>query len=304
MSKEDVMTSFRHVLVAVGLSESSGETAAHAAAIAAASGARLTVLHASRSHLDAAGRIRLRARLFDLLPDSCKSRGPDIEIAHGGPGRAIADFAAAHDVDLCVLGRHPRSPAARALLESLGEQLAETGGCSVLAVNHPTPTAISRILCALDLNGSSQATLDAAAALAVDTGASLTVLHVIDPWRWTASTPAPPDSVAKACRVLEEDTKVRLASMLARHSRLDARVVTAFGLATSQIVAEAQRSHADLVVLGVHSTRMLGVHLLGANAQCALNEAPCPVLLVRPRASAPEARSTKAANGLLTARGA
>src|SRR5689334_23806139 len=60
-------------------------------------------------------------------------------------------------------------------------------------------------------------------------------------------------------RSLEEDTKARLASMLARHSGLDARVVTvtAFGLATTHIVQEARRLQADLLVLGAHSKRLL-----------------------------------------------
>jgi universal stress protein A len=309
LTQEDVMTSFRHVLAAVALSEESRETAAHAAAIASACGAHLTLLHATRGPLDAAERIRLRARLFDLLPAFGKNLEPDIELAHGHRARAIVGFAGAHDVDLIVVGTRPQSPASRAFLESLGEQVAETARCSVLAVGHAPTTShrtVSHILCAVDLNGASQDTLDRAAALAIDTGATLTVLHVIDPWLWTESTPAPPDSVAEACRALEADTKARLASMLARHVGLDARVatVTAFGLATTHIVEEARRRQADMLVLGARSKRVLGVSLLGANAQCALHEAPCPVLLVRPRAAAPEARSTPASDGLLSARGA
>jgi len=54
------------------------------------------------------------------------------------------------------------------------------------------------------------------------------------------------------------------------------------GRAVSDVIlAEARRSHADVIVMGTHGRRGLNRLLLGSDAERVLREAPVPVLLTR-----------------------
>jgi len=57
-------------------------------------------------------------------------------------------------------------------------------------------------------------------------------------------------------------------------------LVTALS-AAEQIVAEAEKYHADLLVIGVQPRSLLGTVLLGSTTELVIRSAPCPVLSVR-----------------------
>lgn len=132
------------------------------------------------------------------------------------------------------------------------------------------------ILCPLDFSASSGALVAFAAALAVGTGAELRLVHV----RELAA-----GMVAAAGGSLAADeTSASLASLRTAAERAGAAHVSTQvlrGEAAPEIIAEARRQHADLIVIGAHGQTGLARFLMGNTAEVVLRMAPCPTLLVR-----------------------
>jgi universal stress protein A len=287
------MARYRHILAAVDLAERSQRTVAQAVRLARACNCRLSILHVSPRRLSETGRAELLAEISGLLPVGDTDLDAHIHVSTGRPVAQILAFAAAHDVDLIVFGNPPRHDLARAFVESVGERLSEGALCSVLAVPSASPAtlgaanrdgAVATIVCAVDLHETSADTLDAAASLARATGAELVVMHVIEPWRWAEAPLAAPTVVNEICDGLERDAKDQLTHLLAGQDDTKATALVVVGLSSSRILEEAARRHAGLLVLGAHSTSVLGLQFIGAAAETALASATCPVLLVRPHA--------------------
>ena len=126
---------------------------------------------------------------------------------------------------------------------------------------------LTTILCPLDFSAASVALVAYAAALAVGTGAELRLLYVQEP-----ATPA-------ASGIDAELRVHRAAAEAAGASRVSTKTLQ--GEAPSQIVAEAQRQHADLIVIGAHGRTGLSRFLMGNTAEVVVRTATCPTLLVR-----------------------
>lgn len=125
---------------------------------------------------------------------------------------------------------------------------------------------LTTILCPLDFSAASTALVAYAAALAVGTGAELRLLYVQEP-----ATPA--------AGVEAELSAHRAAAHAAGASRVS--INTLRGEAAPQIVAEARRQHADLIVIGAHGQTGLSRFLMGNTAEVVVRTAPCPTMLVR-----------------------
>lgn len=126
---------------------------------------------------------------------------------------------------------------------------------------------LSTILCPLDFSAASAALVAYAAALAVGSGAELRLLYVQEP-----AVPVP-------ARMEAELVAHRAAAVAAGASRVFTN--TAHGEAAPTILAEAQRHHADLIVIGAHGQTGLSRFLMGNTAEMVVRTAPCPTLLVR-----------------------
>jgi nucleotide-binding universal stress UspA family protein len=126
---------------------------------------------------------------------------------------------------------------------------------------------LTTILCPLDFSAASAALVAYAAALAVGTGAELRLLYVQEP-----ATPA-------GAGVEAELNAHRAAAQAAGASRVS--TYTLHGEAAPQIVAEARRQHADLIIIGAHGQTGLSRFLMGNTAEVVVRTAPCPTMLVR-----------------------
>ena len=125
---------------------------------------------------------------------------------------------------------------------------------------------LTTILCPLDFSAASAALVAYAAALAVGTGAELRLLYVQEP--------------AVPAAGIEAELRVhRAAAEAAGASRVSTN--TLHGEAAPQIVAEARRQHADLIVIGAHGQTGLSRFLMGNTAEVVVRTAPCPTMLVR-----------------------
>jgi nucleotide-binding universal stress UspA family protein len=161
-----------------------------------------------------------------------------------------------------------------------------------------------RILVPVDGSPTSNRGLKTAIELALDQGARLDILHVIDQM---AVTPALTDGYAAADYVatIVESLRESGHRVLAKaKSAADARAVDAQPILVEsrgetvahEILKQARKQKADVIVLGTHGRRGLRRMLLGSDAETVVRESPVPVLLVRGTARGAGGKSsTKAA---------
>lgn len=126
---------------------------------------------------------------------------------------------------------------------------------------------LTTILCPLDFSAASVALVAYAAALAVGTGAELRLLYVQEP-------------AGLAVAGIEAELYAHRAAAEAAGARR-VSTTTVQGEAATQILAEAHRQHADLIVIGAHGQTCLSRFLMGNTAETVVRTAPCPTLLVR-----------------------
>jgi nucleotide-binding universal stress UspA family protein len=143
--------------------------------------------------------------------------------------------------------------------------------------------AVRRILCPVDFSDPSHAGLRYAVDLAGRFGASVTLLHVIQPPGFTL----PEGMVVAGADVfaeLQRDVADALQAARAEAERLGAASVevdTAVGATHPEIVRYAEEHRHDLIVMGTHGRTGIAHALLGSTAERVVRHAPCPVLTVR-----------------------
>ena len=133
------------------------------------------------------------------------------------------------------------------------------------------------ILCPLDFSATSAALVDYAAALAAAHGAELRLLHVCEP-REDFPGPRPGGDDAPA------PCAAQLRALRAHAERAGAALVhtgIVHGEAAPEIVAEARRQRADLIVIGAHGRTGLTRFLMGTTAETVLRTAPCATFLLK-----------------------
>ena len=132
------------------------------------------------------------------------------------------------------------------------------------------------ILCPLDFSAASAGLVAYAAALAVAYGAELRLLHVCE--LQEDPTGRQPDAqVFATCTGRMQD--LRAAAEQAGVAQVHTGMVR--GEAAPEIVAEASRQQADLIVIGAHGQTGLTRFLMGTTAEIVLRTARCATLLVR-----------------------
>lgn len=146
------------------------------------------------------------------------------------------------------------------------------------------------IVVATDLSDTSAAALRSAVELAAALGASVTLLHVLEP------PPTPPGLEAFALEGLPVDWEERLlrgralaaqerVASLAKAASTDAVTVSArlvTGLLPDSLVSEIKANGYDLLIVGSHGRTGVAHFFLGSVAEKLVRHAPCPVLVVRP----------------------
>ncbi len=142
-------TPIHHILVPHDFSETAGHALDLAISLAAALGARLTIVHAYEvvsyayaeglnlaaetvSEIDRLSRIGL-----EKLAARARERGVDVSVAlrQGHPWRQIVEVAKESKADMIVMGTRGRTGVARMLMGSVAERVVRTAPCPVLTVH-------------------------------------------------------------------------------------------------------------------------------------------------------------------------
>jgi nucleotide-binding universal stress UspA family protein len=153
--------------------------------------------------------------------------------------------------------------------------------------------AISKILVPVDFSTCSKHALEYAVELAERyTGSTIDVLHVWEPPHYIpASAPVTTNGTTTT---LEGAARVQslkdMESLIAEH---ETRGIVKFtrlhecGEHVPSILEAARRGKYDLIVMGTHGRTGLSHDYLGSVAEKVVRRAPCPVLTIRERKTAP-----------------
>lgn len=141
------------------------------------------------------------------------------------------------------------------------------------------------ICCPIDFSETSRVALEQAAELSRRYQAKLSLLHVFEPPGATAELMvSPPEFLDQTIKELERKLDLWKAEA-ERHGAAPVRALVATGSPATEIARFATTAGCDLVVMGTHGRRGLPHLVLGSVAERVVREAPCAVLVVRPRST-------------------
>ncbi|MEM1201605.1 MAG: universal stress protein [Acidobacteriota bacterium] len=292
----------RRVLMPTDFSECANAALGHALFLADRFGAELDILHVvvlhhddpyhPTAHFPDADDIYRKlselaaSGLDELLGEGDRERLNIREVQKRALAAApeVVRYAEKQEVDLIVMGSHGRRGWRRFLLGSVAEEVVRTAPCAVLTLResqaevHPP----SRILAPFDFSEASRQALVAAKDLAVRFGASLEVLHVIEP-------PLDPDLYVGLhdryesfdVEHLAGRTRKALEQEVAKSDGPDPDGMSLRvegGRAGTEILRRAEESEADLLVISDKGRSGFERFMLGSVAEKVIRSARCPVL--------------------------
>jgi nucleotide-binding universal stress UspA family protein len=191
------------------------------------------------------------------------------------------------------MGTHGRRGFERLVLGSVAEKVVRRAACAVLTVG-PTADdaapagAFRRILCPVDLLDGSAHTTRLALSLAQESGAQVTLLHVLDGRTYPVARSPFGLDIAHYRQEVEGFAREDLQRLVPEDARdwCQPEVVVTWGHPGREILLAAERQRADVVVMGAHGGALPPV-VFGSTAQHVVRTAACPVLTVRDRARRP-----------------
>jgi nucleotide-binding universal stress UspA family protein len=192
-------------------------------------------------------------------------------------------------IDIVVMGTHGRNAFERFLLGSLTEKMLRKVPVPILTVSHldaaldlhtAGPVSLRKILYATDLSDSSDVGLRVAFEIARGTGASVTVLHVLQALE-TIYWGAEGGFIGQELKTIQEETFKRLqTSMLHGGEGVAATPIMVEGEPFREILNVAEEEKSDLIVLNLQGKGLVERALLGSTAERVIRSAHVPVLSI------------------------
>jgi len=216
-------------------------------------------------------------------------------LVEGEPSSAIVKRAESVPVDLIVMGTHGLRGFDRWFMGSVAQRVLRKAVCPVLTVplrsdesRGDEPPALKRILCPLDLSEHSAATLESALSVTRALNASLAVLHVIEV---DSVRDEPTEAPSNLPFILEFRRHVEARSRGILESLVPGEIGGVYGIerilvrgrAYEEVLRIAAERGSDMIVIGVHGRKGIGLPWFGSTTQHVVQQAQCPVLTVRPR---------------------
>jgi universal stress protein A len=142
------------------------------------------------------------------------------------------------------------------------------------------PPEIQNILVAVDFSDYSKTALQYATFLAEGFGATLTLVHAVEPYVYPEDLSAGFTIEEIDARWMQKHKEKLEALRRTIKEGIPSTVVVTMGTAWNQIVEMAKSWNADMVVIGTHGRTGLKHALLGSTAERVVRHAACPVLVV------------------------
>jgi universal stress protein A len=165
-----------------------------------------------------------------------------------------------------------------------GKVVVELGSRDVGLLN-PMPLQIRRIVVPVDFSETAIKALKYAVAFATTFDAEVLLVHVTQVFSVPVELGYMPPDLVGTQRELVNSARAGLQKLCAAEigARVRAQVQVREGVAWQEIVAAAQDTNADLIILATHGYTGVKHVLLGSVAERVVRLAPCPVLVVRER---------------------
>jgi nucleotide-binding universal stress UspA family protein len=303
-----------HVLVCLDRSAAGESAVAHAAELALAFEAKLTLLHAIESRgdalepADALGWEITRAesqQYLERLKNDLAGRGLEAStvLAQGPPAEQIVAAAAEGDVDLIVLSSHGERPASDWNLGGTAEKVTARAAASVLIVPPEGPvesTACDHVLIPLDGSQRAECVLPTALGLARATRATIGLVHVVrEPELFRTTLPSAGDLelVENLSRRNYELAGRYLDGLAARLGAegIEVRVFLERGDDIHRVVNDlAEREHVDLIALAAHGRTGAVTRSYGSLPSQLIDDRSRPLLVIQDLpAAAPRRRAAQ-----------
>ncbi len=148
----------------------------------------------------------------------------------------------------------------------------------------PSFLRLKKILAPVDFSDFATKAVRYAARFARQFGASLVLVHVVEPVRYPESVLIPPE-MEEANRERLRLARAALAKFVKKQvpAGLATETVTRLGHPFAEIATAAKDFDVDLIVIATHGHTGLKHLFLGSTAERVVRLAPCPVLTVRER---------------------
>lgn len=299
--------SIRHVVVCLDRSAVGDRVLPHAAALARAFGASLTLLHVLEPPHETAEATPIDPLEWELQRAGARRHLAAVESEHatvglpvatevleGRPAEEIRDWVSSHDADITVLGSHGESGWTEWSLASTARKLIEGICGSVFLVpawslQEPLKRAVSydRILVPLDGSPRAETALPAARSVARAHGAELILLHVVPSPERSCPCPREDEDYDLDTRLVERNTRaaeIYLAGIRKHVEDPSVRVRTVAavdGDVRGEILRRIAEDHVDLVVLSGHGRGGRAELPFGSVASFLLENATAPMLVIR-----------------------
>lgn len=288
---------FSHIFVATDFSCAADQAVARAARLPLSDGGTISIAHVLPAELPRKVRTssvqaarRLISQTVSALSQSISALGrQSVHVAsalyQGQAYVEIVRHARSQGAELIVLGRHGSRPLRDMLIGRTAERVIRTGELPVLVVNRKPTRRYLRPLFAVALEDTCLSTVGTGLRVLGPEVKSATLLHAYHvPFEGLFT----PGVSAGDMTEFRKEYKQRAASGLKRLKSLLAapgmrwRCTLARGDARTEILIEATRSRADLLIIGTHARSGLSHVLLGSVAEWVIQTAACDVLVARP----------------------
>ena len=298
------MKDISNILAAVDFSPNSANALKEAARMARHHGAKLHV-----AHIVTSDEVDEFKQFFDVTFESIKERGldriaafveeeaPGIEFeGHVLIGHPVHDLTAIIDdlgIEILVIGSRGTSEDDPHKLGMMASQCARKSPIPVLLVRRAHADPFTKVAACVDFSETARGALEAAAAVAEQDGATLSVVHVHYP-PWLHPSHVLYDLQTTDSGEFREEYLQALKDTLAkfvdpvRKAYPDLKVEETVIEHTNVgygIVGFLRSAGIDLAVVGSHGRSLLGRLLLGSNAERIVHQSPCSVLVTKPPAS-------------------
>lgn len=198
---------------------------------------------------------------------------------------AILGYTDSREIDLIVMGSHGHRGPRRLFLGSTAECVIRNAPCPVLTLRDGAKTMkngkIQRIMVPVDFSDYAREALAHAVALATLTGASITLIHVIEEAFLPTVYGVDPVNFMSDPLKQKYDEALRELGQSMVPDGIEVYVKTEVGHAAETITAFAEADFTDIIILASHGLTGLKRFFLGSTAAALNRQAPCAVLTVK-----------------------
>ncbi len=291
----------RTILVPLDGSELAESVLPYAEQIAGRTGSELVLL--SAVYLSSAwsdwpmredlGKETAAAQMYlEAMRDQLKSRGLNVKtvMAYQPEAESILNAASDEDADLIAMSTHGRSGISRWIFGSVADKVLHATHRPLLLVRareaeERSPARIDRIVVPLDGSELSLSVLPYVEEVAETLGASLVLVHAVQPvdiYPGSEMTPARVGTILDDLQAHGQSFLTRVAQEIEARGKLKARSVVNISFPADEIVRVAQEVDAGLIAMATHGRSGARRWIMGSVANAVVRRTNIPCLVIRP----------------------